>query len=162
MVRNVRGAAVLIALLSLAVVAGAAAHPQSTELALAPRGCGAVHGPKWTQTINVANSPKQKAQLRVIEGTRYNVFVDLLPCARTRRIVSRLIRIRIPWRLRAASPAGYECQAGDNSWFRDHNGDNVRHSEPVTAYGACVIPEAAGFTIHTFWWSPAKPQAQPS
>ena len=153
-----RGTAVLLALLPLAIVASAAAHPQSTALTTRP--CATIHGPKWSQTINVtANSPKKKAHLRVIHGKRYYVFVDHLPCAWASRIVSRLIRIEVPWRLRNASPAGYDCQAGDSRWFRDpYSGDAVRLSEPVTAYGACVRPESVGFTFHTFWWSPAKPR----
>ena len=152
-----RGTAVLVGLLSLAIVAGAAAHPQSTTLV--PKPCATINGPKWSQTINAATSSKTKAQLRVIHGNRYYVFVDHLPCARVGRVVSRLIRIEIPWRVREASPAGYDCQAGDNNWFRDpYNGDAVRQSEPVTAYGACLISEAPGFRYHTFWWTPAKPR----
>ena len=155
--RNVRGTAVLLALLPLVIVASAAAHPQSTTLTTKP--CATISGPKWSQTIKVGNSSKKKAHLREIHGKRYYVFVDHLPCARTSRIVSRLIRIKIPWRLQSASPAGYDCQAGDSRWFRDpYNRDAVRLSEPVTAYGACVLPESIGFTFHTFWWSPAKPR----
>lgn len=151
-----RGIAALVALLPLALVATAAAHPQSTTVAAKP--CATIHGPRWSQTINVtANSPRKRAHLRVIHGKRYYVFVDRLPCAWASRIVSRLIRTEIPWRLRDASPEGYDCQAGDSRWFRDsYNGDAVRLSEPVTAYGACLIPESVGFTFHTFWWSPAK------
>ena len=152
-----RRTAVLLALLPLAIVASAAAHPQSTALTTKP--CTTILGPKWSQTIKVAATSRKKAHLQVIHGRRYYVFADHLPCARTSRMVSRLIRIEIPWRLRKASPVGYDCQAGDNNWFRDpYNGDAVRLSEPVTAYGWCVRPESIGFTFHTFWWSPAKPR----
>lgn len=145
----------LVALLSLAAVTSAAAHRQST--ALGAKRCPTIHGPRWTQTINAANSSKQKAHLRVLHGRRYYVFVNYLPCAWASRVVLRLIRIGIPWRVRQASPAGYVCQVGDNNWFRDpFNGDAVRQSEPVSAYGACTRPEAPGFSYHTFWWSPAK------
>ena len=49
------------------------------------------------------------------------------------------LRMRFP--LPECSPA-IDCEAGDSRWFRDpSNGDAVRLSEPVTAYGACVLPE---------------------
>ena len=152
-----RGAAVLITSLSLAIVASAAAHPRSTTLTTRP--CATIHGPKWSQTINVtANSPKKKARLRVTHGARYDVFADHLSCAWASHNVLRLIRVGIPWRMRDASPAGYDCRVGDSEWFRDtYNGDAVRQSEPATAIGTCLLPQSLGLTFHTFWWNPAKP-----
>jgi hypothetical protein len=153
--------AVIAALLGLAIAAVAAAHLQATTLA--PRKpCATIHGPIWSQTINVtANSPKKKAQLRVIHGTGYYVYVDHLRCAWAGHFVSRLTAQRIPARLSAASPAAYVCRAGRSRWFRDiYNSDAVRRSLPPTSVGACSPegPNAAlALTFHTFWWTPAKP-----
>jgi hypothetical protein len=152
--------AVLVVLSLVTSAAIAAAHPLSSTGSY--RRCATIHGPEWSQTINVtANlTPKKKTRLRVIHGRGYYVFVDHLTCAWAGQNVSRLIARGTPLRLHDASPAGYDCRAGRSRWFRDaFNGDAVRRSLPPNSVGACLIegPDALGLTFRTFWWTPAKP-----
>ena len=147
---HMQRSALLVALVPvLAIAAGAAANPQPVT-----RVC-TIRGPQWTQKIAL---PK-RSRLLLIHGRRYYVFVDHLSCAWAGRVVSRLIPLRKPWKVRDASPPGYACNVGDTTWFRDaFNGDAVRWSQPQTSVGSCVLPQSVGLTYNTFWWTPAKPR----
>ena len=133
------------------------------QVAPTPKSCATVKGPTWTQTINLTGylAPPKEPELRVIHGSRYNVFVDHVGCAWSTRQVSRLLPLMTKRRAESAAPAGYACLMGQKGWGIDGwNGDFVRRATPPTSVGACstqMDDAVPGVIYPTFSWGPAKP-----